>query len=192
MEALYNAGLQPYALDFRGFGGTPPDEHNWVEPNRCVKDAQSVLSWIAARHGLRHHVEDEEDGQGRSYHEMPALLGWSQGGLVAQLLAQKSPHLISSLTLYGSIYDPQTRYPRPPLYGSSSALSSFSKADKTVVVNDYDSAVEDFTIEGSIPPEPAHEFAEAALKSDPVKVKWVSLHQFNNIDPARVEVPTLV
>jgi len=47
---------------------------------------------------------------------LPALLGWSQGALVAQLVAQKSPHLLSKLVLYGSIYDPLVRHPRRPLY----------------------------------------------------------------------------
>jgi hypothetical protein len=53
-------------------------------------------------------------------------------------------------------------------------------------------AIEDFTIEGSIPPEPARIFAEAALLADPVKAVWKHLYQFNNLDPARVHVPTLV
>eukprot|EP00540_Astrosyne_radiata_P022496 CAMPEP_0116857154 /NCGR_PEP_ID=MMETSP0418-20121206/20368_1 /TAXON_ID=1158023 /ORGANISM="Astrosyne radiata, Strain 13vi08-1A" /LENGTH=124 /DNA_ID=CAMNT_0004490751 /DNA_START=178 /DNA_END=552 /DNA_ORIENTATION=+ len=55
-----------------------------------------------------------------------------------------------------------------------------------------DMAVEDFTIEGSIPPEPAMRFAEVALQSDPIKARWTHLYQFNNCDPARVTVPTLV
>ena len=38
MEAFYDVGLQPYAMDFRGFGGTPRDASGWVEPNRCVAD----------------------------------------------------------------------------------------------------------------------------------------------------------
>jgi hypothetical protein len=32
MEALYEKGLQPYAMDFRGFGGTPMDATKCVEP----------------------------------------------------------------------------------------------------------------------------------------------------------------
>lgn len=52
--------------------------------------------------------------------------------------------------------------------------------------------MEDFTIEGTIPPEPARIFAEAALLADPVKAVWKHMYQFNNLDPARVHVPTLV
>jgi hypothetical protein len=59
-------------------------------------------------------------------------------------------------------------------------------------MNQFDEAIEDFTVEGTIPPEPARKFAEAALMSDPIKAVWKHLYQFNNCDPARVHVPTLV
>jgi pimeloyl-ACP methyl ester carboxylesterase len=172
MEALLAKGLQPYTMDFRGFGGTHADETGYVEPSRCVQDTEVVLEWIARRHGM----------VGK---EFPALFGWSQGALVAQLVAQKTRPLMSKLILYGSIYDPMVRYPREPLY-------STSKPNRTVIENTFDNAIEDFTIEGSIAPEPARLFAEAALQSDPVKAVWRHLYQFNNCDPGRVHVPTLV
>lgn len=176
MEALCLTGLQPYTMDFRGFGGTPPDATHTVEPQKCVSDVETVLGWIADRHGLRSKTDNSE---------MPALLGWSQGALVAQLVAQKNPTILSKLILYGSIYDPLVRYPREPLYTSS-------ERDAPRIENTFDMALEDFTIEGSIPPEPAMHFAEAALQSDPIKAVWSHLYQFNNCDPARVHVPTLV
>jgi pimeloyl-ACP methyl ester carboxylesterase len=168
---LLSKGLQPYCLDFRGFGGTPHDDTKCVEPNRCVEDAETVLQWIATRHGM---------GEGT----YPALLGWSQGALVAQLAAQKPEPKLSKLVLYGSIYDPLVRYAREPLYAS--------KQKRTRVPNSFDDAIEDFTLEGTIPPEPAKMFAQAALISDPVKAQWIHTYQFNNCDPARVHVPTLV
>jgi len=58
--------------------------------------------------------------------------------------------------------------------------------------NTFNAAIEDFTVEGSIPPEPAKLFAEAALMTDPYKAEWTFLCQFNNVDPARVHVPTHV
>ncbi|GKY90955.1 hypothetical protein MPSEU_000068300 [Mayamaea pseudoterrestris] len=174
MEALLAKGLQPYMMDFRGFGGTPYDESNHVEPNRCVEDTTSVLEWIAERHGMT-HVERSQK---------PSLLGWSQGALIAQLAAQKKSTPISKVILYGSIYDPMVRYPREPLYTS--------KQNQTTVYNTFDAAVEDFTIEGTIPPMPACKFAEAALISDPIKARWKHLYQFNNCDPARINIPTLV
>lgn len=170
MEALLAMGLQPYAMDFRGFGGTPHDKSGYVEPNRCVEDAETVLQWIADRHDLPS--------------DAPALLGWSQGALVAQMVAQKTQPFLSKLVLYGSIYDPLVRYPRDPLYAS--------KPNRTKTSNTFDDAIEDFTLEGTIPPEPARKFAEAALVADPIKAPWRHLYQFNNCDPARVRVPTLV
>ena len=148
-----------------------------VEPHRCVNDTETVLKWISDRHGL----------SCANKYERPALLGWSQGALVAQLVAQKSPELLSKLTLYGSIYDPLVRYPRAPLYTKRSIDD-----DDVAIENQYDAAIEDFTIEGSIAPDQAQAFAEAALLTDPIKANWARLDEFNNCDPARVNVPTLV
>jgi pimeloyl-ACP methyl ester carboxylesterase len=172
MEGLYRRKIQPYAMDFRGFGGTPHDEVNGVTPNRCVEDVETVLQWIVERHGL------PEDA-------VPALFGWSQGALVAQLVAQKPKPVMSKVILYGSIYDPMVRYPRESLFIRN-------RENTTTIENTWDGAIEDFTIEGTIPPEAAQEFADAALVSDPIKCQWKQLHQFNNCDPGRVHVPTLV
>jgi len=184
METLHNLGLQPYAMDFRGFGGTPYDATNYVEPFRCVSDVESVLKWIATRHGMDNQVLDGTNGE--SAFEMPALLGWSQGALVAQLTAQKNNHLISKLVLYGSIYDPLISYPREPLYSTNPATET------APIKNIADAAMEDFTIEGSISHEIAIKFGEAAIIADPQKSNWKHLHQFNNLDPAQVHIPTLV
>lgn len=99
MESMIENGLQPYAMDFRGFGGSPSDSTDQVVPNRCVADVECVLKWIIEKHKL--------DGN-----HLPALLGWSQGALVAQLFVQTRAQLVSKLILYGSIYDPLVRYPR--------------------------------------------------------------------------------
>lgn len=173
MESLLDAGLQPYCMDFRGFGGTPKDDTGYVIPNRCVMDVESILDYIAQKHDIP---------KGRT-----ALMGWSQGALVAQLFAQKSPAHISKLILYGSIYDPLVSYPRPPLFTEEDG-----EQQKKAIENTFNGAIEDFTVEGSIPPAAAIEFAEAALSSDPIKAHWHYLNQFNNCDPARIHVPTLV
>ena len=170
MEALDRRNITPYTFDFRGFGGTPRDTEG-VIPNRCVEDVETVLEWIIERHGFEHKV--------------PSLLGWSQGALVAQLSAQKNPSLISKLILYGSIYDPSIRYAREPLYIRNKEVDE-------PVENTFDAAIEDFTIEGTIPPTPACLFAEYALLADPIKAPWKQTYQFNNCDPARIHIPTLV
>lgn len=194
MEAMYAAGLQPYCMDFRGFGGTPSDGTESVVPYRCVEDVESVMEFITARHGDGCPI----DGDVEASH-LPALFGWSQGALVAQLTAQKRPDIMSKLVLYGSIYDPMTNYPRSPLYSHNQV---YDRPDEPVEVqetdacsrreNTFNSAIEDFTVEGSIPPEPAILFAEAALLADPRKAEWKYLSQFNCLDPARVQIPTLV
>mmetsp|Transcript_1604 Transcript_1604/g.1951 ORF Transcript_1604/g.1951 Transcript_1604/m.1951 type:complete len:400 (+) Transcript_1604:146-1345(+) len=181
MEKLLEYGLQPYAMDFRGFGGTPNDATKCVEPFCCVSDVETVLKWISKRHGM-----DSKLGTGDDVFENPALLGWSQGALVAQMVAQKRNNLISKLVLYGSIYDPLIRYPREPLYTTTPV------ADLEIISNTANSAMEDFTIEGSISLETASRFAEAALITDPHKAVWKDLYQFNNLDPAQVQIPTLV
>ncbi len=172
MEALHHNKIRVYAMDFRGFGGTAPDASAAVEPNRCVEDVESVLEWLAKRHGCKTP-------------EKVSLMGWSQGALVAQLTAQRNKPLFSRLILYGSIFDPMVRYPRDPLYVRN-------PPNITAYNNTFDAAIEDFTIEGTIPPKAATYFAEAALLADPVKAQWKNLYQFNNCDPARVHVPTLV
>ena len=170
METRLTKNIQVYAMDFRGFGGTPRDASGGVEPNRCVEDVESVLAWLQERHGAKAEL---------------SLMGWSQGALVAQLAAQRRRPAFSKLILYGSIYDPMIRYPREPLYVKKNGTNP-------EVENTYDAAVEDFTIEGTIPPEQARFFAEAALLSDPIKGQWKQVHQFNNCDPARIHIPTLV
>ena len=172
MEALDDNKIKVYSMDFRGFGGTPADASGSVGPNRCVEDVESVLHWLAERHGCKTP-------------EKISLMGWSQGALVAQLTAQRDKPFISRLILYGSIFDPMVRYPRDPLYVRNPAnISAYN--------NTFDAAIEDFTIEGTIPPRAATYFAEAALLADPVKAQWKNLYQFNNCDPAQIHVPTLV
>jgi len=191
MEMLYKLGLQPYCMDFRGFGGTPSDATGIVEPNRCVGDVECVLNFIAERHRLPKEKEmsgNSERGQkvtSDSHMHQPVLLGWSQGALIAQLTAQKSADMISKLVLYGSIFDPLVRYPRSPLYINDSIAN-------TKIKNTFNEAIEDFTVKGSIAPESATIFAEAALLTDPIKVRWKHLCQLNNLDPARIHNPTLV
>lgn len=89
LRALSDANhIQPYAMDFRGFGGTPKDESGFVEPLRCVSDVVSVLNWMHEKHGR---------GGGES--DRPALLGWSHGALIAQITAQRHAKALSKLVL---------------------------------------------------------------------------------------------
>jgi hypothetical protein len=49
MELLFIAGLQPFSMDFRGFGGTKCDLSGVVVPNRCVKDVECELEFISTK-----------------------------------------------------------------------------------------------------------------------------------------------
>ena len=77
-------------------------------------NVKTVLKLISKRHGIDGNLDTGVLGD--NAFKNPALLGWSQGALVAQMVAQKTNNLISKLVLYGSIYDPLICYPREPLY----------------------------------------------------------------------------
>jgi pimeloyl-ACP methyl ester carboxylesterase len=213
MEALYNTGhIQPYAMDFRGFGGTPKDEEGYVEPLKCVKDVVSVLKWI--------HSKNNEPGCQRP----PALLGWSHGALIAQIVAQRHPEHLSKLILYSSIYNPNIKYSIPPPFETpmmqqqrQSQPPGHTDHDdfplhEMTAPNEYDLAMADFTnyfdtfkpntsssSSSSVhrhyqPPKSAKLFANAALISDPIKVQWWNLHQLNECHPSQItsSTPTMV
>ncbi|KAL7548539.1 hypothetical protein ACHAWF_011826 [Thalassiosira exigua] len=91
IRALRATGrIEPYGLDFRGFGGTPKDASGVAEPLRCVADAVSALNWIRGRHDL---------GGAEGGSPGPALLGWSHGALIAQIVAQRHAGALSKLIL---------------------------------------------------------------------------------------------
>ena len=176
MEALYNTGyIQPYTMDFRGFGGTPKDNDGYVEPLKCVRDVISVLKWVHQNN----HETTEAAGEGGPPPTSPpptsppALLGWSHGALIAQIVAQRHPEHLSKLILYSSIYNPNIKYSIPPPYedsiekkqrqsssSNSSSNSSQSSSSATLLghtdhddfplhemtaPNEYDLAMADFT-----------------------------------------------
>jgi len=216
MEALYNTGhIQPYAMDFRGFGGTPKDEEGYVEPLKCVKDVVSVLKWI-------HSTNDSE---GSSPRRPPALLGWSHGALIAQIVAQRFPEHLSRLILYSSIYNPNIKYSIPPPFHDETPMMQQQRQSQPpghtdhddfplhemVAPNEYDLAMADFTnyfdtfkpntsssSSSTVhrqyqPPKSAKLFANAALISDPIKVQWWNLHQLNECHPSQItSTPTMV
>lgn len=209
LQSLADLGYDAFALDFRGFGETPRDHRNYrgyTTPNRCVDDVGAAMDWIADRHRRRRGGRKGEEGDCDDDDDLcdtrPALLGWSQGALVAQLYAQR-PHAASKMTdliLYGSIYDPSVVHPRRPLFdpistaasSSTTSSTSSSAAAAPEVPNTEIASLEDFTIPGTVTGEAAYAFASLALQSDPIKAAWDELHEFDSCDPCRVSSPTLV
>jgi pimeloyl-ACP methyl ester carboxylesterase len=147
MDALATCGVRCFAVDLRGFGGTDRDKSGFLSPYRAVKDLTHVIDWVKEKGGCK-----------------PSLLGWSQGGLVAHLLAQTYPELVSSVVLYASIYDPMRVYPRQPF------LSKSMEAPRKITTEE--ATLEDFTLPGSISDEAAYAFSAAALASDRIKPDW--------------------
>eukprot|EP00581_Thalassiosira_minuscula_P006712 CAMPEP_0183705942 /NCGR_PEP_ID=MMETSP0737-20130205/2893_1 /TAXON_ID=385413 /ORGANISM="Thalassiosira miniscula, Strain CCMP1093" /LENGTH=461 /DNA_ID=CAMNT_0025933209 /DNA_START=93 /DNA_END=1478 /DNA_ORIENTATION=- len=215
LQSLADLGFHAYALDLRGFGETPRGHHDesttgiggYTTPRRCVADVKCAIDWITDKH----HEEDDADAAmmnnsttGQTNLEdptiintRPALLGWSQGALVAQMYAQQhGPSTLSDLVLFGSIYDPRVIYPRKPLYDPSGRLVSGGpdvvKPPPPSVTNTDIDSLEDFTLPGTICDEAALTFSKLALAVDPVKAPWDELHEFNVLNPALVHVPTLV
>ena len=91
LEALAAHGYAAYALDLRGYGGTPRDPSGWNTPHRAAADVEAVLAWIAQK----------EHGR-----EAPVMMGWSNGSVVSQMVAQQRPQLMSALILMGYPHDP--------------------------------------------------------------------------------------
>jgi len=170
MDLLAGAGYDAYAVDLRGFGGTPTDDTGRLSPIRAATDVTSVLKWL-------------RDMKGFAYPK-PALLGWSYGGLVAQLVAQRHAGALGDLVLYGSAYDPAAVFQRPALHAKEESPPR--------IRNTAEAAVEDFTLPGSICENTSAAFAQQALAADPVKVQWTDLHEFNQLNGYHVSSPTLV
>ena len=167
MDALVARGFASYALDLRGYGGTPRDDTGWLTPDRAAKDLIGVLRWVRQRH--------PDAGP-------PVLLGWSYGSMVSQLVAQRAPELVSDLVLFGYPRDPAQVYPTSPADpGPPPAKATTGEA-----------AAEDFIAPGVMSPASVKAYVAACLEADPVRVDWTAIEQWNELDPARVTVPTLV
>ncbi len=166
MDGLTLHGLASYGLDARGYGATPRDTTGWLTPNQAAEDVIAVLEWIRGR------------GTPGS---APVLFGWSYGSMVAQLVVQRRPELVSGVVLFGYPYSPDfvmsvEEYPADPPRTATTA----------------EAAASDFLVEGAISASAIDAYVAAALEADPVRVDWKDLHQWNELDPAQVSVPTLL
>jgi pimeloyl-ACP methyl ester carboxylesterase len=88
MDALVAQGYAAYALDLRGYGGTPRDASGFLTPERAAADVAAALRMIGNR---------------------PVLFGWSLGSKVSQLVSQRHPELVSALVLFGYPADPDIK-----------------------------------------------------------------------------------
>src|SRR3954470_5351952 len=165
MDAFAARGYDVYAIDLRGYGATPRDRSGWLTPSRAAADVDAVISWVQHRSPMK---------------DRPALIGWSRGSMVAQLVAQKHPDAISALVLFG----------RPVHDGVYAPDTGMTAAPRTP--NTATAAASDFITPGSISRRAIDAYVRQALVSDPVLAEWRSLDEFNALDAARVTVPTLL
>ena len=166
MDGLVAEGYAVFAVDLRGYGKTPRDETEWFTPNRAADDVAIVIQWIAAA---------------GEWDRKPHLFGWSRGSSIVQLMVQRSPQLIASLTLFGYWIDPDVDFPADnaelrPLY----------------VENTAEAAASDFIIPGSISPKAIETYVKVALAADPVMVDLKNDDHYNVLDGSKIDVPTLV
>lgn len=166
MDGLVENGFAVYAIDGRGYGETPRDSSGWFTPDRATKDIAIVLEWISNNNG---------------YSTKPHLFGWSMGSTMSQLTAQRHPELISSLTLFGYWKDSDLVFPEEIEIGLPSKAPTSAE-----------SAASDFITPGSISQKAIDGFVNAALQADPIRVDLNRYDQFNELDPAKVTIPTLI
>lgn len=165
MDGLVAEGFSTYALDARGYGGTPRDETGWLTPDRATRDAQAVLRWVGERTG-----------------DQPVLFGWSYGSMVAQLTAQRAGELVSDLILFGYPVNPDADY----------SASPSGPDEPPRIPTTAEAAASDFTIPGSISQAAMDEYVRHSLEADPVRVDWRNLAEWQELNPAEVQVPTLL
>lgn len=166
MRSLAAQGIAAYAVDLRGYGGTPRDSTGFLTPRRAATDVGAVVRFVAARHPAL---------------PAPALLGWSLGGAVAHLAAQSPDVTISSLVLFGFITDPELAYADPPA-PEKPAYEKTTRAD----------ALSDFISPAVTTPNVRNAFAAQALAADLVRVDWIRESEFNALSPARLTIPTMI
>lgn len=127
---------------------------------------QQVLAWITGKQPAT---------------TRPVLLGWSNGAMLAQLVAQLHADQLSALILYGYPWDPDERV---------AADADTSAAPHQP--NTARDAASDFQSPEVTSQKMVAAYIAAALKADPILAEWRSFDQFNALNPMRVRVPTLL
>lgn len=165
LMAGFNAlGYSVWALDARGYGGTPRDASDWLTPDKAAQDLAVVLDWLHERTGQQINV-----------------WGWSYGAMVAQLTAQRYPQAIRSVTLFGYPTDPDVEVP-----------VAAQQTEPERRINTAEAAASDFIVPGSISEAAIAAYVDAALAADPIRADWHQLHQWNALDGAALDVPVLL
>lgn len=167
MDGLVEQGYSVYAIDLRGYGATPRDSTGWLTPDRSAKDINNVLRWMTRE---------------QTWERPPHLFGWSMGSTLSHLATQRNPGLVSSLTLFGYWRDSDQQFPAEPEdYPEPARAATTAEA-----------AASDFITPGSISQKAIDTYVKVALEADPIRTDLRRYDQFNELDPAKVTVPTLI
>jgi pimeloyl-ACP methyl ester carboxylesterase len=163
MDGFNDAGYSVWALDARGYGGTPRDSSGWNTPDKAAKDLAMVLEWLEARNQEKTHV-----------------WGWSYGSMVAQLTAQRYPENMLSVTLFGYPVNPDQQYDDD---------AGVSPPENPTTAQ---AAASDFIVPGAISQNAIDTYVREALKADPLRADWNELQQWNILAASAVGLPTLL
>jgi pimeloyl-ACP methyl ester carboxylesterase len=166
LSSLAAQGIAAYAVDLRGYGETPRDKTEFLTPRVAAQDVAAVVQWAAARHpGL----------------PAPSLLGYSLGGAVAHLAAQTPGLSLSSLILFGFTMEPGLDYAPVP----APAKAARTRTTRT-------DAMSDFLSPKVTPAAVTAAFVTQAMAADPVRMDWLKEEEFNDLEPARLTMPTMI
>ncbi len=174
MDALVSRGYAVYAVDLRGYGGTPRDSTGWLTPDRAERDVEAVLDWVKAR-------ESESARGGGGMTPRPVLLGYSQGSMVAHLVAQRHPEKLGGVVLYGFPYDVMKT-------GAARTDPATQERRRTTIA----AAEEDFISPAVTPAGVKEAYAKTAVATDSVRADWRREGEFMAMDPATLNAPTLL
>ena len=166
LDGLVDEGYAVFAVDLRGYGETPRDETEWLTPNRAADDVAIVIDWIAGSN---------------DWDLKPHLFGWSMGSTISQLMVQRHPDRVASLTLFGYWRDDDVDLP-PDEPGMEPAKAR----------NTAEAAASDFITPGSISQKAIAAYVARSLETDPVRVDVRHANQYNVLDASQIHLPTLV
>jgi pimeloyl-ACP methyl ester carboxylesterase len=166
MQSLADRGIAAYAVDLRGYGETPRDPSGFTTPNRSAADVAAVLRWVASRHA----------SLGR-----PTLLGWSNGAVVAQHVAQLGQVPLAGVILFGYT-------PTPTVSFADEETPDAAPREKNTAA----AAASDFIAPDVTEPAVIHAFVAQALAADPIFAEWRRFSQWDILRADKLKTPVLI
>lgn len=166
MQSFADRGIAAYAIDLRGYGETPRDATGFNTPNRAAADVAAVLKWMAVQHPRL---------------EPPALVGWSNGAVVALHVAEMQAAPLSHVVLFG--FTPAPEYQLLAVPPPKVAPTERNTAD---------AARSDFITPAVTPPAVIRAFVTQALAADPVFAEWKNEEQWNVLRADKLKVPFMI